>query len=196
MNQERQPGAGTGPAIKHVSLREIFLLFFQIGALSFGGGLVAWVYREVVERRKWLTETEFLGGLTLAQVLPGINMTNMAVYVGQRMRGVAGASIAVTGLLLVPFFAVIGLVSIYAQIETNPTLQSFMDGVATTAVGLFMSVGIKSLRNSVKEVLPLAIMAAIVVMVGILRWPLIPVILGLAPLSVALAWHKGADHAR
>lgn len=196
MNQEQQPGAETGPAIKHVSLHEIFLLFFQIGALSFGGGLVAWVYREVVERRKWLTETEFLGGLTLAQVLPGINMTNMAVYVGQRMRGVAGASIAVTGLLLVPFFAVIGLVSIYAQIETNPTLQSFMDGVATTAVGLFMSVGIKSLRNSVKEVLPLAIMAAIVVMVGILRWPLIPVILGLAPLSVALAWHKGADHAR
>ena len=195
MNQEPQPRTEHQPATAQVSLREIFFLFFQIGALSFGGGLIAWVYREVVERRKWLSETEFLGGLTLAQVLPGINMTNMAVYVGQRMRGLAGAAVGFGGLLLVPFFAVIGLVSIYAQIETNPTLQSFMDGVATTAVGLFMSVGIKSLRTSANAVLPVAIMAAIVVMVGLLRWPLIPVILGLAPLSVALAWRKGGPHA-
>ena len=193
MNDEHQPVRQ--PATAVVSLREIFFLFFQIGSLSFGGGLVAWVYREVVERRKWLSETEFLSGFTLCQVLPGINMTNMAVYVGQRMRGIAGAAVGLAGMLLVPFFAVIGLVSIYAEIETNLTLQSFMDGVATTAVGLFLSIGVKSLRISAKDILPLATMAGVVVMVGVLSWPLIPVILGLAPLSVALAWRKGAAHA-
>jgi chromate transporter len=195
MNDEQQPRAEHRPATTHVSLREIFFLFFQIGSLSFGGGLVAWIYREVVERRKWLGETEFLSGFTLAQVLPGINMTNMAVYIGQRMRGVAGAVAGLSGMLLVPFFAVIGLASIYAQVETNTTLQSFMDGVATTAVGLFLSIGVKSLRVRAKDLLALAFMAAVVAMVGLLSWPLIPVILGLAPLSVALAWRKGAAHA-
>jgi chromate transporter len=122
-------------------------------------------------------------------------MTNMAVYIGQRMRGVAGAVAGLSGMLLVPFFAVIGLASIYAQVETNTTLQSFMDGVATTAVGLFLSIGVKSLRVRAKDLLALAFMAAVVAMVGLLSWPLIPVILGLAPLSVALAWRKGTAHA-
>jgi chromate transporter len=196
MNDEQQRRSVHQPATNRVTLREIFFLFFQIGSLSFGGGLVAWIYREVVERRKWLSEAEFLSGFTLAQVLPGINMTNMAVYIGQRMRGIAGAVVGLSAMLLVPFFAVIGLISIYAEIETNTTLQSFMDGVATTAVGLFLSVGVKSLRASAaKDLLPLAFMAAVVAMVGVLSWPLIPVILGLAPLSVALAWRKGTAHA-
>jgi chromate transporter len=196
MNDEQQPRAEHQPTtIARVTLRDIFFLFFQIGSLSFGGGLVAWIYREVVERRKWLSESEFLSGFTLAQVLPGINMTNMAVYIGQRMRGIAGAVVGLSAMLLVPFFAVIGLISIYAVIETNLTLQSFMDGVATTAVGLFLSVGVKSLRTRAKDLLPLVIMAAVVAMVGFLGWPLIPVILCLAPLSVALAWRRGPAHA-
>lgn len=195
MNDEQRRAEQPPATIARVSLREIFFLFFQIGALSFGGGLVAWIYREVVERRKWLSESEFLSGFTLAQVLPGINMTNMAVYIGQRMRGMAGAVVGLCAMLLVPFFAVIGLISIYAVIETNLTLQSFMDGVATTAVGLFLSVGVKSLRSRAGDLLPLAIMAAVVAMVGLLSWPLIPVILCLAPLSVALAWRRGSPHA-
>jgi chromate transporter len=195
MNDEQQRRSVHQPATNRVTLREIFFLFFQIGSLSFGGGLVAWIYREVVERRKWLSEAEFLSGFTLAQVLPGINMTNMAVYIGQRMRGIAGAVVGLSAMLLVPFFAVIGLISIYAVIETNLTLQSFMDGVATTAVGLFLSVGVKSLRTRAKDLLPLVIMAAVVAMVGFLGWPLIPVILCLAPLSVALAWRRGPAHA-
>ncbi|HXF52672.1 MAG TPA: chromate transporter [Hyphomicrobiaceae bacterium] len=192
MNDEPRPQAQSDLPTVRVSLTEIFLLFFHIGSLSFGGGLVAWVHREVVERRRWLTQAEFLGGLTLAQVLPGINMANMAVYIGQRMRGIGGAVAGLVGLLLVPFFAVIGLVSVYGQFGTSATLQSFMDGLATTAVGLFASVGVKSLRTSATGLVPVAVIAAIVVMVGFLRLPLIPVILGLATVSVAIAWHKGA----
>jgi len=195
MNDQPHPPSEDKATITRISLSEIFLLFFHIGSLSFGGGLIAWVYREVVERRRWLTQAEFLGGLTLAQVLPGINMANMAVYIGQRMRGIGGAVAGLVGLLLVPFFAVIGLVSIYAQLGTSTTLQSFMDGLATTAVGLFASVGVKSLHTSATGLIPVAVIAAIVVMVGFLRLPLIPVVLGLATLSVAIAWHRGAADA-
>src|SRR5262245_58446513 len=185
-----------GAAGANVSLAQIFTLFLQIGSLSFGGGLVAWLYRELVEKRRWLTETDFLGGLTLSQVLPGINMTNMAVYVGQRLRGWRGAGIALLGLLLVPFFFNIGLYTFYAEVQAVPGATPFLDGIAAAAVALFLSVGLKSVRHAVRTAGHWAVLIAIVVFVGVLRWPMVPVVLCLAPISVALAWRARAPYAR
>lgn len=171
-----------------VPLWAIFALFFQIGVFSFGGGLMAWLYREVVEKRAWLRDQDFLGGLTLAQVMPGINVTNMGIYIGSRLRGVFGAVAAVIGILTGPFFICIGMAMIYAQIQEIPWAPSFMQGVACAAVGLFLSVGIKAIQKNIKGWQWL-VMLAIVVGVGILRVPMVPVVLVLAPISVALAWY-------
>lgn len=192
----RQSAADSGLPAATVSLWQIFSLFLQIGSMSFGGGLVAWLYRELVEKRKWLSETDFLGGLTLSQVLPGINMTNMSVYAGQRLRGWKGAAVALLGLLIVPFFFNIGLFTFYAEVQSVPGAQSFLDGIAAAAVALFVSVGIKSVRNAVRSAGHWAIMIAIVLLVGVLSWPMIPVVLCLAPISVALAWRRTSAHAR
>ena len=166
----------------------IFFLFLQIGLFSFGGGVLGWLYREVVEKRGWLRDTDFLGGLTVAQVMPGINVTNMAVYIGQRLRGVIGSAVAVVAILTGPFFFVIGLLMVYGQIQQISWAPNFMQGVATAAVGLFLSVGIKSIRKNIRGIGHYAVMLGIVVAVGILRWPMVPVVLCLAPVSVALAW--------
>jgi chromate transporter len=171
-----------------ISLRALFWLFFQIGAMSFGGGLMAWAYREVVEKRGWLAPTEAMSGIALAQVLPGVNITNFAVYVGERMRGFIGSLAAVVGLLTVPFFAIIGLAAVYDRIAAVPWAHHFMDGVAVTAVGLVLSVSLKSARATIRGIGPLAVLAATFVAVGILRWPLVPTACALAPISVALAW--------
>lgn len=191
-----QPEADTRSPGANVSLWQIFSLFLQIGALSFGGGLVAWLYRELVQKRRWLSETDFLGGLTLSQVLPGINMTNMSVYAGQRLRGWLGAAVALLGLLIVPFFFNIGLFTFYAEVQTVPGAQAFLDGIAAAAVALFLSVGIKSVRNAVRSLGHWAVMIGIVVLVGVLRWPMVPVVLCLAPISVAIAWRRRGAHAR
>ena len=74
-----------------VSLLAIFLVFFKLGAFSFGGGMTGWVYREVVQQRSWIGETEFLSGLALSQIVPGANVANLTIYVGQRLRGTLGA---------------------------------------------------------------------------------------------------------
>lgn len=181
----------TPPAVSdappHVPLAAIFSLFFQIGLLSFGGGVLGWLYREVVEKRRWLTDTDFLGGLTIAQVMPGINVTNMSVYIGSRLRGAAGATAAVMGILTGPFFFVIGLLMVYARIQQISWAPTFMQGVATAAVGLFLSVGIKAIRKNIRS-WQYGVMLAIVVLVGGLRIPMVPVVLCLAPLSVAIAW--------
>jgi chromate transporter len=175
----------------------LFWLFFQIGAMSFGGGLVAWVYREVVERRRWLAAPEMLSGIALAQVLPGINIANLSVYVGQRMRGVVGSIVSLVGLLTAPFFLAIALASVYAQIDSISWVHAFMAGVATAAVGLVLSVTVKSIRTAIRGIGPIAILAFIAISVGILRWPMVPVVLACAPVSVALAWFtQGKSRAR
>jgi chromate transporter len=63
-----------------VSLLALYKLFFGVGLFSFGGGLTAWFHREVVLVRGWMTNDEFFSGYSLAQLLPGVNSTNMAVY--------------------------------------------------------------------------------------------------------------------
>jgi chromate transporter len=181
------------------SLPALFWLFFQIGAMSFGGGLVAWVYREVVEKRRWMAPADLMSGIALAQVLPGVNITNLAIYVGQRMQGIRGATVSLVALLVVPFFAVIGLAAIYSTIDAIPWAHDFMAGVAASAVGLVLSVTLKSVKVSIRGAGPIAVLVAVFVCIGILRWPLVPVVLGLAPISVALAWFapkKEKPHAR
>lgn len=177
-----------------VSLPEIFSLFFQIGLLSFGGGLSAWLYREVVERHRWLTATDFLSGLALSQVMPGVNVANLSIYIGQRLRGIPGAITALIGLLFAPFFIIIGFAAVYAHINSISWAHNFLCGVATAAVGLVMSVALKSIRNTMRDIAPFAIMAIIVLTVGFLHWPMVPVVLIITPISVLLAWKtKGGE---
>lgn len=186
------------PAQTDVSLLTIFWIFFQIGSLSVGGGLLAWLHREIVQKRQLLSEADFMGALTLAQVLPGINVTNLSIYVGQRLRGVHGALAALAGLLLVPFFAIIAIGSVYAQLKDIPALHHFLDGMAATAVGLLLAMGVKSVQVTRMEVKQLAVAGIIVLLVGVLRLPMVPIILAVVPFSVWLVWPRteagtGAD---
>ena len=75
-----------------VSLLQIPLLFVRVGLTSFGGGLSAWIYREVVTQRGWLNEEEFLGALTLGHILPGSNVVNLSIYVGYSLKGAIGSA--------------------------------------------------------------------------------------------------------
>jgi chromate transporter len=168
---------------------------FQIGIFSFGGGLTGWIFQETVGRRRWMREDEFLSGLALCQVLPGINVANLMIYIGQRLRGAMGAIVAVVGLLVGPFFIVIGLVMIYERIAGLAWLHALMDGAAAAALGLLFLVGFKAAARVARRPWAFAVMAIVVVTVGLLQWPLVPVALGLAPFSVALAWWSAAPDA-
>src|SRR6185369_17917018 len=90
-----------------VSLLALYKLFFGVGLFSFGGGLTAWFHREVVLVRRWMTDDEFFSGYSLAQLLPGVNSTNMSVYIGQHLRGAIGAATALAALLTGPFVIVV-----------------------------------------------------------------------------------------
>jgi Chromate transport protein ChrA len=156
--------------------------------MSFGGGLTAWVHREIALKRGWMTDAEFFTGLALCQVLPGVNVVNLSVYVGQRLRGVVGSVVCAIAVLIGPFFAVIAMVTLYDQIAEFPWLSDFLDGVAVAAVGLLVSVALRSVRSTFRGIMPFAVAIALIVTVGVLHWPMIPMALTLGPLSVLSAW--------
>src|SRR5829696_1620741 len=173
-----------------VSLWSLYKLFFGVGLMSFGGGLTAWFHREVVLVRRWMTDDEFFSGYSLAQVLPGANSTNMAVYIGQHVRGAIGSVVALSALLSGPFVVVIAAASAYRYLLEIPGFQAAMAGIATAAVGMLFHLAIRSARGSFRHVPSLLVLAATFVSVGILQWPLLPVIIVLAPLSIAASWRR------
>ena len=178
-----------------VSLLTLYKLFFVVGVFSFGGGLTAWFHREVVLVRGWMTNDEFFSGYSLAQVLPGVNSTNMAVYIGQHVRGAAGSAVALAGLLSGPFFIVIAVAVIYNRLVELPGFAAAMTGIATVAVGMIFRLGMASAKDSLRHLPSLLVLAASFIAIGIMQWPLVPVLLVLVPLSIAAAWLRGPPQA-
>ena len=174
-----------------VTLPQILALFARIGLTSFGGGLSAWIYREVVDRRGWLTEDEFLAGLTLCQILPGPNVINIAIYIGQKLRGTAGSVVAALALLLPPMAVAVGLLALFHAYGNLAWLHDLLEGIAAAAIGLTFSVGYRAARHATKSNrwAP-AILALVFISIGVLRWPLIPVVICVAPLAVLVVRKK------
>jgi chromate transporter len=127
-----------------VGLVELFLLFSQLGLSSFGGGVSAWMHRAFVERRAWLGETEFSAALALARIMPGVNVVNLAVLIGQRLRGSLGAVAAALGLLVGPSLVAIGLTVAYGALAGSVVLHAAIEGAAAAAAGLLIAMGVSS----------------------------------------------------
>ena len=182
--------------VPRVSLPELLGAFAKIGLMSFGGALSGWMHRELVARRQWIEEEDFLSGLALGQIMPGANVANLSLYIGQRLRGGIGAVVALTGMLLPPAVLVVLLAIVYERFAGIAWMHRFIDGVAAAAIGLLVVVGVKATRRVGWRAAPVAVLAAIVLMVGLMHWPMVPVVLVLTPLSVALAWPRGDGDAR
>jgi len=171
-----------------VSLPALMGTFARIGLMSFGGALSGWMYREIVQRKRWIAEDDFLTGLALGQIMPGANVANLSLYIGQRLRGGIGAVAALTGMLLPPMVVVIVLATLYDRVEAIGWVNRFIGGVAAAAIGLTAMVGVRAARRVERRAAPLLVLGLIFVMVGVLRWPMVPVVLAMVPASVALAW--------
>jgi chromate transporter len=182
-------------SVPHPSIIAIFSVFFRIGILSFGGGLSGWVYREIVVLRRWMGEDEFMSGLAMSQILPGTNITNLAIYVGQKMRGAPGAIAAIVGLLSGPFFAMIGLASVYGALKTLDFAQAAMDGLAAAAIGLLLIIIERGARRSARNPAALAALLATFICVGLLHWSLLLVTAVVGSLSVLAAWFRSSSDA-
>jgi chromate transporter len=183
------------PSAAKVPLASLYAVFFRLGLFSLGGGMSAWLYREIVEARRWVSREVFLAGYALGQVLPGVNSTNVTVYIGQRLRGAPGAVVALAGLLSGPFVIVLAAAASYRYLLQIPGFDAAMAGVAAVAVGMLLRLGVVLARRVPRNLVPVAVMTATFVAVGLLHWPLVVVVAVLAPVSIAAAWLRLAADA-
>jgi chromate transporter len=173
-----------------VSLWELGLTFNHIALASFGGGLSAWSREVVVVEKKWMGEEEFLSALTMCRILPGANQVNLAVFVGNKMRGVPGALSAIIGLTTVPVLIVLALGYGYFTFHHVPALQNILRGAAAAAVALTLSMAIKTGQKCLAGLIPLLLFAAVFLLNGVLRWPLMHCLAILAPISLLWGWPR------
>jgi chromate transporter len=171
--------------------REIFFAFFRITMLAFGGAM-GWVHQALVVERKWLTEQEFAETVSLCQFLPGPNITNFAVALGMRFRGVPGAIAAIGALIVPPTIILIGVGALYEQISAVTAIRGALRGLSAAAAGLFVVLMVQLLRTLVRTrpavSLPIAATSFGLVISGVLSVPL--ALLALGPVSIAFAWFR------
>ena len=123
-----------------ITLAALFVTFLKVSLAGFGGPMV-WARRIVVERQRWISDAEFADLLSLCQFLPGPNVVSIAVCVGARFRGAAGALASVAGFILAPWatgFILGALLLSYAHLGP---LQGILRGVSAAASGLLIATG-------------------------------------------------------
>jgi len=171
-----------------IGVARIFAAFMWLGGTSFGGGTAGYLYREMVVKRRWIDEPTFLADLALGQAIPGSIGIKLTVQTGQRLHGAAGAIVALVGLLSLPFVIVLTIGALYAGFGEHRIVHAMLDGVAAAVIGLTFATGLHSMTQSRPGPVGLMLAAATVLGVGVMRWPMLPVIAVLAPLGVALAF--------
>ena len=167
---------------------------FTLLALQGFGGVLAVAQRVLCEQRRWLTKDEFLEILAVGQVLPGPNVCNVALMVGDRFFGWRGAFAALAGMMTVPLLIVLALTVAYAEFAVHPAVAGALRGMGAVAAGLIAGTGLKlmtALRvNPMGVTVCAAAGVATFVAVAILRWPLVWVLLGLGLVACAYAWKR------
>jgi chromate transporter len=187
------PPTDADPLARPQSPADLFFTFNRLALQGFGG-VLAVAQRELVERKRWLSRAQFVEILALAQVLPGPNVVNLALMLGDRFFGLRGAIAAVGGMLLVPLFIVLGLTVLYGEFSRLPIVAGALRGMGAVAAGLIMATAFKlmpTLRtNSLGPPLAALFGALTFVTIAWLRWPLVWVVVGLGGLAVAIAWWR------
>jgi len=159
------------------SPRDLFVSFNWLALQGFGG-VLAVVQRELVEKKQWLTPDEFIEDWAVAQVMPGPNVINLAMMIGDREFGLRGALAALAGMLAVPLCVILVLAVLYAHFAAVPQVAAALRGMGAVAGGMIAAIGIKLVPQLRKHPLGFA-----VCLVGVLL-----VFLAIAVLHIALGW--------
>ncbi len=187
MHEPAEPAA-------RVPLRHIFRVFVVIGATGFGGGASAHIHRAVVERERWLDEERFLEGMTVARVLPGTNVSNLAAFVGSVLGGYRGALVAVLGVVTPGALTILALAIAYSRLGV-PTelLARVLHGLGAGAAGLMAALVFQAAKTSARSARAMACAAAAFAGVAVMGWSVLLVLAVLTPLA---SWLLPGEEAR
>ncbi len=177
--------------MRPTSKSDLFWSFSWLALQGFGG-VLAVVQRELVEKKQWLTREEFVEDWAVAQILPGPNVVNLSLMLGDRYYGTSGALLAMAGMLFFPLLIVLAMVVLYSGVSGLPQMQGALRGMGAVTAGLITATGLKLLPALQRS--PLGVqrswifVALTFAAIALLRIPLVWVLLGLGGLACVLAY--------
>lgn len=193
-SEAHDPSVGAAALRQHPQSISDLFFSFSVLALQGFGGVLAIVQRELVEQKKWLTLEEFLEDWAVAQILPGPNVVNLSLMIGDRYFGMRGALAALAGMLAFPLVIVLILAAVFGSIADTPVVQGALRGMGAVAAGLIAATGIKLIaalrRNPMGMAVCWTFAVGTFVAVALLRWPLVWVLLGFGGLASSWAYRQ------
>jgi chromate transporter len=169
------------------SLTELFLVFSALALRGFGG-VLPWAQRVLVDDRGWLSREEFVEMLAFGQMLPGPNVCNVALMVGDRWFGWRGALAALGGMLAAPCVVVLSLAVLYGHFADDPVVRRALMGMGAVAGGMILGTALRLATTQRGRAPWLAFGALAFVAVALMRIELAWVVLALGPVAVLAAW--------
>lgn len=174
------------PPARPVGLLELCVGFLLVGLLGFGG-LAASGFYVIVERNKWLDRRDFVELFGICSVLPGGNVLNASIVLGDRYQGPLGAVLALSSLMLAPLAILMMLAVVYENFSHLPDVRAASAGAASAVAGMTIGAAGKMIHGLNRTWGALVFGAATFIAIAFLRIPLAAVVLVIAPMAVAFA---------
>jgi chromate transporter len=144
------------------------------------------MYRDLVDVKKWIDDKVFVTGLAIAQVLPGANPVNLALYFGQKLGGGSGATAAVLGMVVPAFCIILAAGYAYRQLQHYPATHFILLGAAAVGISATLAMAIKISKKIDRNWATILLGLATFISVGVLRFPMVPVVGVVVPLSILI----------
>ena len=183
----------TSPAEKRSRALTLFLTFFKIGAFTFGGGyaMLPLIQREIVEKRKWITNDDILEVVAIAESTPGPIAVNSATFVGYRTGGFSGALLATLGVVLPSFAVILAISFVLREFESLKAVQYAFSGIRAGVLALVLKALWSMYKQSPKNAVSYALMVIAFVLVAFLGADVLPVIIGCAAVGLIVTLYAG-----
>jgi chromate transporter len=161
-------------------LADLFLTYFRVGAVTFGGGyaMIPILEREVVKKKNWVTEDELLDYYAISQCTPGVIAVNAATFVGYKMKGVLGAVFATLGVITPSIVIITIIANMLSIFSDNKYVESAFKGISIAVCALVFTTIVNLVKKNVKNLFSVILAVGAFVAIGIL---------GLSPIIVVLA---------
>lgn len=181
--------------VKWLLVLQIFWTFFKISPVTFGGGfaMVPLIIKEIVEKRKWLTNDEFTDVIALSQTVPGAVAVNSATFIGHRIGGIRGAVAAMIGVSLPTFFIVLSFGIFYFNIQDNQKLEAAFTSITVSIVAIIVFAAIKVAKTAIYDKTTFFIMIAGVPLLFFIH-PIIVILLGAITGLIVTSFRRKVDH--
>ena len=168
----------------------LFTAFLRVGILGFGG-VAAFARHVLVVERGFLSERDFAETFGVSSTLPGANTVNMATILGDRYRGVAGAVVAVLGLVGAPLLILVGFATLYTRFSAVAEVRAGLSGAAAAAAGLVIGTSLKILKGLEPDMVTWLTAALVCLAAALLQIPMLLILAVAIPASLAVAVARG-----